>query len=92
MSSKKAALYGPYIMIWLALLVLTVVTVTVAGMRLGNLSVVTAIAVATVKGSLVLHYFMHLKDESIVFKLMLGLALFTIAGIMLLTFVDFSFR
>jgi cytochrome c oxidase subunit IV len=92
MSSKKAALFGPYILVWFALLMLTGVTVAVAGMRLGNLSVLTAILVATVKSSLVLHYFMHLKDENIVFKAMLGLAVFTIAAIMLLTFVDFSFR
>ncbi len=92
MSSKKAALFGPYILVWLALLMLTGVTVTVAGMQLGNLSVLTAVFVATIKSTLVLHYFMHLKDESVVFKMMLGLAVFTIAAIMLLTFVDFSFR
>ncbi len=92
MSAKKEALFGPYILVWFALLMLTGVTVAVAGMQLGNLSVLTAILVATVKSTLVLHYFMHLKDESVVFKLMLGLAIFTIAAIMLLTFVDFSFR
>lgn len=92
MSAKKAALFGPYILVWFALLMLTGVTVAVAGMQLGNLSVLTAILVATVKSTLVLHYFMHMKDESLVFKAMLGLAIFTIAAIMLLTFVDFSFR
>jgi cytochrome c oxidase subunit 4 len=92
MSTKKAALFGPYILVWCALLMLTGVTVAVAGMHLGNLSVLTAIFVAVLKSSLVLHNFMHLKNESMVFKAMLGLAIVTIAAIMLLTFVDFSFR
>jgi cytochrome c oxidase subunit IV len=47
--------------IWLALVVLTVVTVAVAGMDLGRLNLPIALAIATGKASLVLLFFMHLR-------------------------------
>ena len=83
---------GTYVLIWLALLVLTGATITAAGLHFGNFSVLAAIAIATVKGGLVLMYFMHLKYEERVFKLMLGLALFTLTVIMVLTFIDVAWR
>ena len=83
---------GTYVLIWLALLTLTAVTVTVAGLHLGNFTVLAAIAIATIKSTLVLLYFMHLKYEDRVFLIMLMLALFTLAVIMVLTFIDVSFR
>ena len=43
------------------LLVLTVLTVAVTKVDLGNLNLVIAMAIAAVKGSLVLLYFMHLR-------------------------------
>jgi len=83
---------GTYVLVWLALLVLTAATITAAGLHFGNFSVLAAIAIATIKGGLVLMYFMHLKYEERVFKLMLGLALFTLTVIMVLTFVDVAWR
>jgi cytochrome c oxidase subunit 4 len=74
--------------IWLALLVLTALTITAAGLHLGGWSVFAAIAIATVKGSLVLLFFMNLRREDRVFKIMLFLALFTLTIIMVLTFLD----
>ena len=53
-----------YIGVFTALMVATVITVSVSYMRLAILFAVTvAIIVATVKGSLVAAYFMHLKSE-----------------------------
>ncbi len=83
---------GKYVIIWLALLVLTAATVTAAGLHFGNFTVLAAIAIATIKGTLVLMYFMHLKYEDRVFIIMLLLALFTLTVIMVLTFIDVSFR
>ena len=83
---------GTYIVIWLALLVLTAVTVTAASLHFGGWSVGAAIAIATIKGTLVLMYFMHLKYEDRIFKRMLMLALFTLAVIMALTFADVIYR
>ena len=46
-----------------ALLVLTVITVIVAGFDLGNINVVVAIGIATVKATLVALIFMHLRHD-----------------------------
>jgi len=81
-----------YLLIWFGLLVLTGVTVTVAGLNLGNLSVLGAILIAAVKSTLVVLFFMHIKYEDRVFKIMLGVAIITLVVIMVLTFVDVSFR
>ena len=84
--------YGLYLTVWAGLLVLTGLTVTAAGLHLGQASVVAAIGIATVKAALVLLYFMHLKYEPVVFRIMLGLAVGTIGVILLLTFADVAFR
>lgn len=47
--------------VWGALVVLTVITVAVTYVDLGPLNLLTALAIATVKGSLVALYFMHLR-------------------------------
>lgn len=81
-----------YVMVWLALLALTALTITAASLHFGSWSVLAAIVIATIKGTLVLMYFMHLRYEDRVFKIMLLLALFTLAVIMVLTFVDVLLR
>ena len=53
-----------YIAVFTVLMVATVITVSVSYLRLAVLFAVTvAMIVATVKGSLVAAYFMHLKSE-----------------------------
>ncbi|MCK4894154.1 MAG: cytochrome C oxidase subunit IV family protein [Calditrichia bacterium] len=84
--------YGTYIMVWLALLIMTGLTVTVAGLNLKNFSIVAAIFIAGFKSTLVLNYFMHLKYESALFKSMVFITIFTLVIIIGLTFTDISFR
>lgn len=88
----KLISYGTYIMIWLALLMMTGLTITVAGLNLKNFTIVVAIFIAGFKSMLVLNYFMHLKYESALFKNMVFLAIFTLVIIIGLTFTDISFR
>ena len=83
---------GPYVMVWVALVMLTGLTVSVAGLHLGAVSVLAAVAVAGVKGTLVLFHFMHLKHEPPVFKLMLALAISILVIILAVTFTDVAFR
>jgi cytochrome c oxidase subunit 4 len=49
--------------VWLALLTLTLITVAVAGVDIGNFNLGVAMAIATVKASLVLLYFMHMRYD-----------------------------
>lgn len=52
-----------YVAVWVALMVLTAITVGVAQVDFGALNVVVAMAVATIKASLVVLFFMHLKYD-----------------------------
>jgi cytochrome c oxidase subunit 4 len=84
--------YGIYILTWIALLVLTAITVTVAGMHLGSLSILVALAVAAVKATLVLSFFMHLRYERPLFRIMFLVVIITLAIFIGLTFLDPPFR
>jgi len=81
-----------YVLTWIALLILTAVTVTVAGMHLGRISVLTAIVIAAVKATIVLSFFMHLKYEKPLFKTMVYLAIGALAVFIGLTFTDILYR
>ena len=84
--------YDVYVLTWVALLILTAVTVTVAGMQLGRFSAVTAILIAAIKASLVLYLFMHLKYENKLFRTMVFLTLATFVVFIGITFLDILFR
>lgn len=81
-----------YVYIWLSLLVLTAATVAVAKLHLTGYAVVAAIVIATAKAGLVITFFMHLRQEPWVLKIMLFVVLLALALIILLTFSDVSFR
>jgi cytochrome c oxidase subunit 4 len=81
-----------YILTWVALLILTAITVTVAGMHLGKLSVLTAVAIAAVKAGVVLYLFMHLKYESRMLKTFVYATLVVLAIFIGLTFTDILYR
>lgn len=83
--------YGTYILVWLALLSFTGITVAVAGMDLKNINIVAALLIASVKGLLVLLVFMHLKFEDKVFRIFALVAFTTLLIFLSLTFVDYSF-
>lgn len=85
---------GPriYVSVWLGLLVLTALTITVARMDLGKISAVGSLFIASCKASLVLYYFMHLKYESLLLKVMLFLALALLTSIIGFTLLDVLYR
>jgi cytochrome c oxidase subunit IV len=62
MNSTKA--YRTYILVWLALIVLTVVTWLVSYVHLGLLNVTVAMLIASSKAALVALFFMHLRHEN----------------------------
>ena len=69
----------------------TGITVTAAGIGLGNWTIVLALTIASAKSWFVLNYFMHLRYEDIVFKVFIAVALFTFAIFIGFTFWDYSF-
>lgn len=82
--------YSKYFLIWLALLTLTAITVTVAGINLGEVTIAAALIIASIKSYFVLTVFMHLKTESKAFKIFLFAALFFIIISIVLLFSDYG--
>jgi cytochrome c oxidase subunit 4 len=83
---------GTYCYIWLSLLLLTVITVSVACLHLGNLSILAAVGIASIKASLVLNIFMNLRYEKRIFKVMVFVAIATLTVFIGLTFIDVLYR
>ena len=83
-----------YVIVWVGLLVLTGITVSLAGMDFGRLSVVVVLIIAAVKSALVLNFFMHLKYEKglLLFKLMIPGILAILVLFIGITFFDVAFR
>jgi cytochrome c oxidase subunit IV len=74
-----------YITVFVALMVLTIVTVAISRLHLPvHLAVTVALIVATVKGSLVACYFMHLISEK---KLIYAVLALTTAFFIVLLFL-----
>jgi cytochrome c oxidase subunit 4 len=84
--------YKTLVYVWLGLLALTAVTITVTEMHLGKLSTFTALLIASAKAGLVLYFFMHLKYERRLLKLMLFMPIVTLTIIIGLTFFDIRYR
>ncbi len=84
--------YGVYILVWLALLALTGLTVAVAGTNIRGATVITAMTIASVKAYLVLTIFMHLRSESKTFKMFVIVAILFLAISLFLLFSDYSFQ
>jgi len=79
--------YGVHIMVWVTLIALTVITVAVAGMDLGNFTLPVALFIAAMKSTLVVNIFMHIKVDDVLFKIFF---LFVIA-VLLVVFVLMGF-
>jgi len=84
--------YIQYVWVWLGLLLLTGLTVMVAGLHLGKASILGSLGIASVKSALVVTYFMNLRHESRLFRLMILVAVVTLFIIIGLTFTDILFR
>jgi cytochrome c oxidase subunit IV len=84
--------YSLYAKVLVTLLALTFLTIFVAHFHLGTLSIAAALLIACVKASLVLAYFMHLKFDNVIYRIMVGVVLLLFASFILLTFADYWFR
>jgi cytochrome c oxidase subunit 4 len=58
-----------YVLVWLALMILTSVTWQVALLDLGSLNIVVAVTIAVIKMTLVISIFMHARHAESVTKL-----------------------
>jgi len=76
----------------LVLMFLTFFTITVTSFHLGAFSVTVALLIAGVKAFMILTYFMHLKYENILLRILVALIFVLYAVIVLITFIDYAYR
>lgn len=84
--------YGKLTLVWLTLLALTALTVWVSRLDLGVNRVWGALAIASLKGGLVIAFFMQMKYEGRLLRWLLFVALFTLAIFIGFTFFDVLYR
>jgi cytochrome c oxidase subunit IV len=81
-----------YVMVFLALLVGTALTVLAAYVDLGRMNLTVAMAIAVTKASLVVLFFMHLKWMPKLFKVTFGSAFFFFIILVTITMSDYLTR
>ncbi len=81
-----------FVFVWIALLILTGVTIMAARLQMGEWSMLANLLIASTKASLVLWFFMHLKYERRMLKLLFLVPVLTITIIIGLTFFDIWYR
>jgi len=84
--------FNIFVKVWVGLLILTTVTVIVSRIHLGALNVWVALAIASLKSSLVIFFFMHLRQEMRLFKIGLLVLLVILAIFIGFTFFDVLYR
>jgi len=81
-----------YTIVFVALLILTLLTTVVATVDLGQFNIVAALVIAVVKMLLVALFFMHLRHSTILTKVVVGGGLLWLGILLLLGLSDFVSR
>lgn len=81
-----------YVAIWAILMALTVTTVIAASIDLGVFNIVLALLIATIKGTLVVLFFMHLKYSPKLTRVTVIAALFFMFLLFALSLTDYLTR
>ena len=92
MSNTHTIGFKTYFFVLVALLIFTAITVGVAQIDFGAFNAFFAMLIATVKASLVLLYFMHLKYENKIYWVVFGSAVFFVGLLFLFSKLDILTR
>ncbi len=84
--------YKTFFLVWFALILLTGITVGVSYLDLKHLGFTVGLLIATIKCTLVLMYFMHMRWDRPVFIWFFIAAIGTYVIFVILTFADYAFR
>ena len=84
--------YRTFLLVLLALVVFTFISIGVTSYELGPFTVLAALLLATAKTILVLTYFMHLKWDVRLFAILVTAVLALIGVVIFITFLDYLFR
>jgi len=81
-----------YVAIWASLIICTALTVFAASVDLGVFNIVVALVIATIKGSLIVLFFMHLRYSSKLTMVTIIAAMFWLFIMFSLTLTDYLTR
>lgn len=80
--------FKTYVLVFAALIVLTFITVAVSWFDFGAFNPLIAFLIASIKASLVLSIFMHLKYDGYMNRVIFGTAIFFLLLFWILSFLD----
>lgn len=92
MNSEHLIPYKIFVFVWLALIILTFITVGASTYFPGAFGIAVAIIITPIKAFFVLEIFMHLRYENKAFRYMFLVTIGIVAIFMALTLVDYIFR
>jgi cytochrome c oxidase subunit 4 len=81
-----------YVAVWVALIVLTITTVAVSKINLGEYNFVVAMTIAVIKASLVVWFFMNVRKSTSLTKLFVGAGILWLAILIVFVLSDYSSR
>jgi cytochrome c oxidase subunit IV len=84
--------YPVYGKVLVGLLCLTILTIVIPSLNLTAATVFIALLLASTKAGIVLAYFMHLKMENLLLKILVIMVLGIYAAVIILTFADYIYR
>ena len=84
--------YRTFLLVLLALLSFTFISIGVTSYNLGPFTVLAALVLATAKTILILTYFMHLKYDVRLFAILVSAVMSLIGVVICITFLDYLFR
>lgn len=84
--------YRSYFYILLALISFTFMSIGIVHINLGGYSVLGAMIFSVLKSLLILTFFMHLKFDQPLIRLMVGFVCMVFLAVILITFLDYFYR
>jgi cytochrome c oxidase subunit 4 len=79
-------------MVLMGLIVLTVITVLITSVEMGPYNTAAAMLIASIKGAIVLLYFMHLRFDNKIYGVMVAIVIAIFAAVIVVTFFDYLYR
>ncbi len=84
--------FSTYAFVFIALIVLTITTVGVSKLELGEYNFICAMTIAVIKGTLVVWFFMDVRRSSSMTKLFVGAGFFWMAILLVFILSDYLSR
>ncbi len=84
--------YKNHLLILLLLIGFTILTVAITSVELGPYNTAAAMLIASIKAVIVLMYFMHLRFDQKIYRIMATIVFMIFAAVIVVTFFDYLYR